>query len=366
MTSEQAQTPSLPQDTGTAAFLGETQIEGVQPLDAQIGVDAPKTVPDALQELLFGQPAATPDETAAAGGDASALPALTTYAVLDAGKVANLPDLLEGSGLDHRCLFKGAAEEELKTVAPWLVQIEEGNRFSRNLFTAGDAPWQLWDKAPGLILRTRAGFEEVWKHLRHFTRVRGPADEWLYWRFWESGALAVLLSSWRQNPEKAAAFMSLRTKAGRMPITFLCTSETAGELRALTPALAGMAPQANAPFALSKDDRRVLSHWRAHRFDRQLLASLCATYPRLAQARSDQATAWMATVIAGAENAELRQERAIEDFAHSAYLLSDDPTRHGETMHYLKDRTLHPNDRARLARRAAEAYVRTRSKETQP
>ncbi|MEP4929489.1 MAG: hypothetical protein ABJT31_17080, partial [Hyphomicrobiales bacterium] len=58
-----------------------------------------KTVPDALYEPLFGQPDDTP---------------LHTYAILDAAKFPNLPELLEVSGLVHRCLFKGDAFDELK------------------------------------------------------------------------------------------------------------------------------------------------------------------------------------------------------------------------------------------------------------
>ena len=55
-------------------------IEGVEPLDAQLGVAELKTVPDALYEPLFGQPS-----------DARS----HTYAILDAAKVPNLPELLE-------------------------------------------------------------------------------------------------------------------------------------------------------------------------------------------------------------------------------------------------------------------------------
>ena len=73
-------------------------IEGVEPLDAQLGVVELKTVPDAIYEPLFGQPSDAP---------------LHTYAILDAAKVPNLPELLEVSGLEHRCLFKGDAYDDL-------------------------------------------------------------------------------------------------------------------------------------------------------------------------------------------------------------------------------------------------------------
>lgn len=61
-------------------------IEGVEPLDTQIGVFPKKTVPDALHDALFGQPDPTAAVVEAAGGDA-ALP-IQTYAILEAAKVA--------------------------------------------------------------------------------------------------------------------------------------------------------------------------------------------------------------------------------------------------------------------------------------
>ena len=131
-----AQSPKAVEAPAEPALQIDT-IDGVEPLDAQLGVVELKTVPDALYEPLFGQPSDTP---------------LHTYAILDAAKVPNLPELLEVSGLEHRCLFKCDAYDELKDVAPWIVQLEDGNAFTRNLFTRSDAPWHLWDNEPGLSL----------------------------------------------------------------------------------------------------------------------------------------------------------------------------------------------------------------------
>lgn len=98
-----------PRDDAAAPLLRIEMIEGVQPLGAQLGVFPKKTVPDKLLDALFGQPAPTEAETAAAGGNPAAVPPMQTYAILDAAKVTNLPELMERSGLEHRCLFKGKA-----------------------------------------------------------------------------------------------------------------------------------------------------------------------------------------------------------------------------------------------------------------
>ena len=94
------------------------------------------------------------------------------YAVLDAAKIANLPELLERSGLEHRCLFKNDAFDKLKDVAPRIVRLEEGNRFTRFFFTKSDATQHLWDAKPGIFIRSDASPEELSQHFRKFTRIR--------------------------------------------------------------------------------------------------------------------------------------------------------------------------------------------------
>ena len=94
-------------DTQSEPALQIETIEGIEPLDAQFGVLDAKTVPDALYEPLFGQPEPTEDDLERAGDDPAKVPPLHTYAILDAAKVAGLPELLAASGLEHRCLFKG-------------------------------------------------------------------------------------------------------------------------------------------------------------------------------------------------------------------------------------------------------------------
>jgi hypothetical protein len=151
-----------------------TKIAGVSPLDNQLGVEPKKTVPDALREVLFGGP-------------------LATYAILDAAKGAGLPVMLADSGLAHRCLFKGEALEDLGDVGPWLVRLEETHDFTRRLFTKGDAPWQMWDKEPGIYVRSAATLDELWRHFRKFTRVQDEVGKWYYFRFWEQKFLAPAL-----------------------------------------------------------------------------------------------------------------------------------------------------------------------------
>lgn len=147
-----------------------------RPLGTQLGVLKKRAIPEELEDLIFGQ---GPEQAS------SVLPPMQTYALVDAAKVANLADIVRSSGLEHRCLFKGKLAEELGDVAPWLVKIEPDASFTRNLFTAGDMPSALWDKAPGVLIRSRASLAELWTYLRKFIKLQDESGKWFYFRYWE-------------------------------------------------------------------------------------------------------------------------------------------------------------------------------------
>ncbi|MDO5606775.1 MAG: DUF4123 domain-containing protein [Paracoccus sp. (in: a-proteobacteria)] len=184
-------------------------IENAEALPPQIGVTAPRSVPDALYARLFGQPAPAADDLTHPAGTRVPLPLMQTYALLDAAKVANLAEMIACSGLEHRCLFTGATAGELSDVAPWLVRLEAESRFTRRLFTAGRMPGALWDKRPGVFLRSRAGFQPLWAYLRKFTRVRDETGKWFYFRFWEPAFAAVaqeIISQAGAGPARDAGY----------------------------------------------------------------------------------------------------------------------------------------------------------------
>lgn len=184
-----ATTPGDGASDAAPTGLQISTIENVEPLDAQLGAVVKKTVPDALRDALFGQPEPSPAEIEAAGGDPAAVPPMQTYAILDAAKVVNLPEVLEDSEFEHRCLFKGKAYDDLKNVAPWIVRLEDGNTFTRNLFARSDAYWHLWDNEPGIYIRSRGTLDDMWRHFRKFTRIQTPVGKGYYLRFWDRSVL---------------------------------------------------------------------------------------------------------------------------------------------------------------------------------
>ena len=177
----------------TPGKLQITQIDGVEPLDSQFGVWPVKTVPDRLLDPLFGSLDPLDDDrdpTAPASQQQT-----STYAILDAAKIRNLPEQLETSGLRFRCLFKGDAFNELKDVAPWIVKLEEGNTFTQKLFTQVDSNADVWPAEAGIYFRADGTLEDLWRHFRRFTRVQDNNGKWYYQRFWEGRMAVGLLHS---------------------------------------------------------------------------------------------------------------------------------------------------------------------------
>ena len=188
--SSKAKGPQSP----TTPVLQIKTINGVEPLDEQFGVADLQTVPDALCAPLFDQPGDMP---------------LHTYAILDAAKIPNLPEALETSGLAHQCLFKGVAFDDLKDVAPWIVKLEDGNTFTRNLFTRSDALWHHWDAEPGIYLRSDATLDELWTHFRRFTKVRDDTDALMFFRFWDPATAQIYLTGVQSDATRIHPFFGL-------------------------------------------------------------------------------------------------------------------------------------------------------------
>ena len=168
-------------------------VNGIVPFDAQLGEYPKKCVPELLRSVLFGGTPPANGVREAAGVGASPAPAQYAYAILDVAKVVNLPELLERSGLQHRCLFKGEALNAMSAAAPWIVRLEETSAFTRNLFTRSDMSWHLWDTEPGIFLRSNSSLDDLWRHFRKFTRVQDEAGKWYYSRFWEPRWARIML-----------------------------------------------------------------------------------------------------------------------------------------------------------------------------
>ncbi|SFR44359.1 DUF4123 domain-containing protein [Litoreibacter janthinus] len=168
-------------------FAFET-FDGIEPLNQSDSLDGDLTSLGPLYAALFEplvEDEAQPNDAALGANKTSHGDSPEVFAVLDAGRVMYLPEILSGSGLKHACLFKGEAFEELGDVAPWLVQLDAKSQFTRSIFLSSDVPWHLWRLEPGAFFRSSLSFDDLYKHFRKFTKVRLDDGKICYFRFWE-------------------------------------------------------------------------------------------------------------------------------------------------------------------------------------
>lgn len=270
-----------------------TLIEGVTPLETQFGAAAPKTVPDALLRPLL-EPADIP-----------------TYAIIDAAKVTNLAEMLVGSGLPHRCLFKGAAYDEYKDVAPWLIQIKGDNDFTRNLFTASDAPWHLWDMVQGIYLRSDAQFDDIWAHFRKFTKVRDPKGKWYYFRFWEAPYLTGLLHN--GDPTTIARLLSIGP---------LLTCDPSQKTATVFPAQILQKDLPQTAFALRDADIAALGDVSLHQFAARLSIWITQDYQDAPPRHEMDEIAYQG-ILRARSVLGLTDERSIADYVAASWLFGE-------------------------------------------
>lgn len=152
-----------------------TIIDDITPLGAQFGEFPKKTVPDVLVAPVFGQITVNDSDTH-----------MHTYAVLDAAKLPNLlHSRLSASGLQFQSLFQGDAQVQLAEAAPYLVRLDDGHKFTRELFTGPEGISGLWNNRLGILIRSEDDFSRLRSHLRKFTRVKNRSGAWHYFRFWD-------------------------------------------------------------------------------------------------------------------------------------------------------------------------------------
>lgn len=290
-------------ETSSKPIIDIINIDGVVPLDKQFGVAKALTVPEALYDALFSPVEQT---------NADDVAPHYTYAVLDAAKIPNLPELLDASGLKHRCLFKGEAYDTSKEAAPWVVQLEDGNSFLLSLFTQSEAPWHHWEAAPGIYLRSNAPLDDIWNHFRHFVKLQKTDGSWLYFRFWDPCILLKIMTSATPSfPDPALLF-------GAPVASFVMLDPSTEKYRvAMRPA---EIPKGR--LVCSERMISVLQDFAREQFAQTLIAHCTPRFPgTFARMTPDDASAMMLATITAAERLNLNTRGPVTSFAEMRIVL---------------------------------------------
>lgn len=151
--------------------------------------------PDELAALLFA-----PD-------DQAFHPAADhVYAVLDAARVFGLPEILEGSGLEHDCLYAGKAARDYGASAPWLVRLNADHALTRSLLDERSGRPLGWPAAPGLLIRSPLSLDGLRRQFRRFTMIHDQeTQKRLYFRFYDPRVFRTVITG--APPDPVSQFM---------------------------------------------------------------------------------------------------------------------------------------------------------------
>lgn len=136
-----------------------------------------------LKNLLFGQMEAEDDTNSIL---------LRTYLIVDAylyTKIRGFFDLDLIDEIPVKCLFQGKAGEQLKAVAPYLIDLtlseiawddkDKISDFHKYYFD------KQWHQGTGIFVRSTIGIEGIYQHFRKFTQLQDEHGKWYFFRFWE-------------------------------------------------------------------------------------------------------------------------------------------------------------------------------------
>ena len=110
------------------------------------------------------------------------------YAVLDACDEAEVPEKIEEIGRDRAaCLYKGALDQDVQEVAPYLVSVDPAF-LEWMLVTFDTRPW-------GVFVVSTADLRTLRQHLRDLLVVEGVDGEPMYFFFYDPRVLPTFIDT---------------------------------------------------------------------------------------------------------------------------------------------------------------------------
>ncbi|MBN6067554.1 DUF4123 domain-containing protein [Aggregatibacter actinomycetemcomitans] len=138
------------------------------------------------------------------------------YAVVDCAKAVSFPSRLKTAGRLEN-LYTGNLGQTLEEQAPYLLEFDpyqqETVAFLQRLFRRGESKvFSHWAINPVIFLKSRKGFDEVYRHLRKWTHLYDPdREKWYFFRFYDPLVLNRYLSELSHYPAQLAALFGVKT-----------------------------------------------------------------------------------------------------------------------------------------------------------
>lgn len=110
------------------------------------------------------------------------------FAIVDGAADPRLYDLIVESK-SYECLYSGEYSEDTCKTLPYIVQMRNGERFSK-IWSAHETG-NYW----GILCKTELGLVAFRRHLRHFTTARLPDGQIVMFRFWDPRIFSTFLEN---------------------------------------------------------------------------------------------------------------------------------------------------------------------------
>ncbi len=105
------------------------------------------------------------------------------WVILDAAQDSRIFGAVDGSVLQKCCLYAGNLPWQLQMAAPYLVELERGDRLTDFILANG------WGKSWGVFLHASAAMTTLRRHLRGLLRVRDESGRKLIFRYYDPRVL---------------------------------------------------------------------------------------------------------------------------------------------------------------------------------
>lgn len=122
------------------------------------------------------------------------------FVLLEASADRGLLARLEFHSVNHRSLWRLESQSELEKHAPYLCQVEPGSDFSAWLDAGYDSVAMTW-------LFTRLPFDELWQHLRRFSKFEDDG-RYFFLRLGHPDSLHLYVASIAHSPVMVAGFFA--------------------------------------------------------------------------------------------------------------------------------------------------------------
>jgi hypothetical protein len=109
------------------------------------------------------------------------------WTVLDGARDRKIYAAVDSTYLNKCCLYPGVLPSETKLTAPYLIELDRDDRFTRYIINQG------WGNSWGIFFRAHEGMEKLRRHLRGFLVVKDEQGKRLIFRYYDPRVLRVYL-----------------------------------------------------------------------------------------------------------------------------------------------------------------------------